>query len=216
MRTGDYGSVDNSRLFYAHGHVYKLADTKIRAVIGQSQKAGVESMFDYMGDQQGLNNYYSSVNIEHAITYNYKADWYSSPNYNTKKPMKESSNSKTMSKVFMLRSGSRSNPNIPGVGNNKAEGEVVWTGRMKCGGMGQSGINCQRTYNGSPRTNPGGGGGCKFRRDNRRWSGDLHWYMNNGNNGQTYMYMCNGPQHSSGQTMNHRFWIRSAKGAADE
>jgi len=216
MRIGDYGSVDNSRLFYAHGHVYKLADTKIRAVIGQSQKAGVESMFDYMGDQQGLNTHYSSYNIEHVITYNYKADWFSSPNPSTTRPMKESSNSKTQSKVFLLRSGARSNPNTPGVGNNKADGEVAWTGRMRCGGRGRTGINCYGTpYSGSPQTNPNGGSGCKFRRDRRRWSGVVEYYMGNTNT-NTYMYLCNGPQHSSGFTMNHRWWIRSAKGAADE
>ena len=211
FRVGDYGSVDNSNLFKTKGHPYKLADAKIRAVIGQSQKAGEQSTFDLMGDQAGINNAYSYVNVEHAILYNYKADWYSTPNSNTNKPMKESS-IKTEMKVFLLRSGQRTNPNTPGVGSNKADGEVAWTGRPKCGGRGKSGINCYSIYNGG---SPNGGGGCKFRRDRRRWGGALEFHMANTNT-DTYMYLCNGPQHSSGYHMNHRWWIRSAKGSDDE
>jgi len=214
LQQNDYGDVDNSRLFHSKGHHYKLADTKIRASIGQSQKTGEQSSFDLMGDQGGLNTYYSSVNIEHAILYNYKADWFSTSNYNRNEPMKESS-TKTEMKIFLLRSGARSNPNTPGVGGNKADGEVSWTGRPKCGSRGKTGVNCYGAYSGSPRTNPSGGTGCKFRRDNRRWNGQLHFYMAE-TNSNTYMYLCNGPQHSSGFNMNHRWWIRSAKGSADE
>jgi len=214
MRIEDYGDVDNSRMFSSKGHVYKLADTKIRAVIGQSQKPGEQSTFELMMDQAGINTAYSYVNTEHAILYNYKADWYSTPARNINKPMKESS-TKTEMKVFGIRSGTRTNPNTPGDKANKAEGEVAWTGRPKCGNRGRSGINCYDVYTGSPQKSPNGGRGCKFNRGRNRWTGPLHFYMGNTNT-NTYMYMCNGPQHSSGFDMSHRYWIRAAKGSADE
>merc|ERR1711935_947453 len=111
---------------------------------------------------------------------NYNADWFSTPNPSTNKPMKESTTNTEM-KVFMLRSGSRSNPNTPGVGNNKADGEVVWTGRPKCGRWGKSGINCHTTHSGSPKASPHGGQGCRFRRDYRRWNHPLSYHMGDTN-----------------------------------
>ena len=37
--------------------------------------------------------------------------------------------------------------------------------------------------------------------------GNHHFYMSNFNS-DTYLYICNGPQHSSGHDMNHRWWFR--------
>merc|ERR1711957_1159390 len=91
----------------------------------------------------------------------------------------------------------------------------AWTGRPTCGGRGKTGINCYNTYNGSPGRSPHGGQGCKFRRDRQRWNHPMEYYMAN-TNADTYMYNCNGPQHSSGFNMNHRWWIPSAKASADE
>jgi len=209
VRTGDYGNVDNSNIFHAKGHPYKLADTKIRAVIGQ--KSGTPTAFDIMGDQAGINSYYSGVNVEHTIITNYKANWYSSDSANN--PIKESSTTTEM-KIYTLRSGSRSNPNTPGVGNNVADGELAWTGRPKCGHVGKSGVNCYGNTKGK-NAGPRGGQGCKFNRSRNRWHGTLHFYMSDTNK-DSYLYLCNGAQHSSSSPMNHRWWIRSAKGSADE
>ena len=41
-------------------------------------------------------------------------------------------------------------------------------------------------------------------------SGWHHWYMGETNT-DTYLYICNGAQHSSGSNMNHRFWFRRHK-----
>jgi len=208
VRPGDYGNVDHPNIFHAKGHAYKLADTKIRAVIGQ--KSGTPTGFDLMGDQAGINSHYSGYNVEYAIMTNYKANWYSSESANN--PIKESSTTTEM-KVYTLRSGSRSDPNTPGVGNNKPEGELSWTGRPRCGKWGKSGVNCYGVYGGG--NGPNGGRGCKIDRSRGRWYHTLEFFMST-NGKDTYMYLCNGPQHSSGFHMSHRWWIKSTKGSADE
>ena len=83
---------------------------------------------------------------------------------------------------------------------------LAWTGNFKCGDVGGAGINC---YTVTAGNNPGGGSGCSINMGKATNSGWHHVYMSE-HNSDTYLYMCNGPQHSSGFTMNHRYWFRAS------
>ena len=85
-------------------------------------------------------------------------------------------------------------------------GKLNWRGRPACGNVGQAGINCYNVHSGSPQTEPRGGNGC--RENLGRWSGNMHWYMADGG-WDTYVYVCNGAQHSSTNRFSSRVWFRS-------
>ena len=97
--------------------------------------------------------------------------------------------------------------------SNVGDGKVNWEAQLNCGGKGGSGINCYgiRSYTKGYNANSRGGFGCKANPSRGRWSGNPHWYMFNTNH-DTYVYICNGAQHSSSFNMNPRWWIRSGAG----
>lgn len=96
--------------------------------------------------------------------------------------------------------------------NDAGEGKISWEAQLKCG-VGGAGINCYgaTSYTAGFNANSRGGYGCRYNPSRGRWSGNPHYYMFNTNH-DTYVYICNGAQHSSGQNMNPRWWIRSGKG----
>ena len=85
-----------------------------------------------------------------------------------------------------------------------ADNAQAWTGNYQCGNVGGYGINC---YNVTAGNVPGGGSGCSINMGAQTSSGWHHIYMGDTNT-DTYLYMCNGAQHSSSYNMNHRVWFR--------
>ena len=83
-----------------------------------------------------------------------------------------------------------------------SDNALAWTGNLGCGNVGGWGINCVNVSS----NNPGGAAGCTIGMGSGNW-GWYHFYMGETNT-DTYMYICNGAQHSSGFDMNHRYWFR--------
>lgn len=69
------------------------------------------------------------------------------------------------------------------------------------GGAGATGVNCDTLVSGS--RNPAGGSGCDIDMG-KDDSGGWHDVTMNRQNTDTYIYACNGPQHSSSYDLNHR------------
>jgi hypothetical protein len=88
---------------------------------------------------------------------------------------------------------------------------LAWQGNLECGRnhgkAGARGINCYDVSSGS--TNPAGGSGCKISMGKSSNGGWHHWFMSN-TDSDSYVYICNGAQHSSSHDMSHVFWIRPA------
>lgn len=160
------------------GNAYKLADADVRNIIGPSNN------FDVMVDQNGFNSLYSTGNYEFVVLRNYTGYW----TYEEGMPA-----STTTTSFQSYRASDQA---------------LAWTGDIVCGynaGAGTAGINC---YGGLGVTNnPQGGAGCVINMGTTSNAGWYHFFMNQWND-DTYIYICNGAQHSSGQSMNHRFWIR--------
>ena len=166
--------------FMIGGASFKHSDTQIRAAMG----GGSEQNFDVMFDQAGVNRSYSWRNFEYIILRNYTVYW----RFDIRV-----AESKTVTKAESW---------------DRDTGDMLWTGRPVCGSThgGGKGINCYNVYGGS--TNPDGGKGCKVNKSRNNWSGVLHLYMSE-HNTDTYMYVCNGAQHSStGRPLTHRYWFR--------
>jgi len=181
------------------GCAYKMNDDVIRAVIGQ--KLNQVTKFDVMQDQIGTHTYYSRNNREWTMMTNYNAAWH----FTRYSPVRQSAPPARFRSYFMPR-------NFDGV-SSVGDGSINWEGTLNCGRSGTAGINCYGTLASAKGFNrkPIGGEGCRNNPSTNRWKGTLHWYMFNGNH-DTYTYVCNGAQHSSGASMNPRFWIRSAAG----
>jgi hypothetical protein len=160
------------------GNPYKLSDKTIRNIIGPNNN------FDVMADQNGYNSSYSNGNYEYVIIRNYTAPW-------TFEKTMQSSATTTVFQSYRL-----------------SDNALAWTGNIACGADNwsqRSGINCDGSWG---LTNPPqGGAGCDINMGKATSTGWYHFYMDQ-NNSDTYLYICNGAQHSSGQNMNHRFWIR--------
>jgi hypothetical protein len=189
---------------------YKLDDKVIRAVIGQPDHtnggaSAKASKFSYMSDQNGWNSYYAGSNREYLVMEGYTARW------------------RFVRFQGMLESNPRTNvltsyywnSNYNGNQNAKGEGAVNWKGSPKCGKDSPTrpsgaGISCRGQYSGSPQTNPYGGRGCNKNIGHDRWHGDLHYYMLETNH-DTYLYFCNGAQHSSNCRYALRTWFRTAE-----
>jgi hypothetical protein len=143
---------------------------------------GPTNNFDIMADQNGYNSLYSTGNYEFVVIRNYTGVW----TYEQIVP------ASTTTTVFQSYRAS--------------DQALAWTGNLQCGynpGPGVGGINCYTVIT----NNPQGGAGCTINMgtaSNVNWH---HFFMNQWND-NTYLYICNGAQHSSGQDMNHRFWIR--------
>ncbi|MBM4344894.1 MAG: hypothetical protein FJ100_16120 [Deltaproteobacteria bacterium] len=141
---------------------------------------GDDNNFDVMFDQANYNSQYSSGNYEYAVIYNYTATWTWAGNV-------KGSSTTTSVKSYRI-----------------SDGAVAWSGNFQCGDVGGWGINC---YNVTAGSNPQGGAGCSINMGTASNGGWHHVYMAETNT-DTYLYLCNGPQHSSSYNMNHRYWFR--------
>lgn len=142
---------------------------------------GYNQSFDVMGDQNGYNSAYSTGNFEYVILRNYKGYW----RFDTGMA---ASTSRTVFQSYRV-----------------SDNALAWTGNMSCGGGG-AGINCYTITEGS---NPQGGAGCNINMGTASNVGWHHFYMSETNT-DTYLYVCNGPQHSSSYDLNHRWWVRES------
>lgn len=160
------------------GNAYKLDDQDIRNIIGPGNN------FDVMADQNGYNSAYSTGNYEYVVIRNYTGYW------TYEKAMPASLTTTTFQSY------------------RASDNALAWTGNITCGydgGYGAAGINCLGSL--GVTNPPQGGAGCAINMGSASNAGWYHFFMNQYND-DTYMYICNGAQHSSGQAMNHRFWIR--------
>ena len=142
---------------------------------------GRTQRFDVLGDQNGYNNSYSTGNFEYAVLRNYTGTWrFDGP--------VAASTTPTVLTSYAAE-----------------DGTTAWRGELLCGKDG-AGINCYDVIGG---TNPAGGSGC-LAQMGKSTSGSWHHFYMSATNSDTYMYLCNGAQHSSGRDMNHRFWFRES------
>jgi len=141
---------------------------------------GTSGNFDVMADQAGYNNAYSTGNYEYAILLNYTGIW------SWDQAMADSTTTTTLQSY------------------RNSDGSLAWSGELIYG-MGGAGINGYTLASGS--SNPAGGSGCDIDMGLADNSGWHHFYMGE-TNSDSYLYLCNGPQHSSSFDMNHRYWFR--------
>ena len=83
-----------------------------------------------------------------------------------------------------------------------SDNALASTFNLTCGRGGGAGINCVDVL----FNNPQGGAGCNINMGSSVNSGWHHFYMSEYNS-DTYLYVCNGAQHSSSYNLNHRFWV---------
>ena len=140
---------------------------------------GAKNNFDVLADQAGYNSGHGQGNYEYVIIRNYTGSW----KFNAKV---SASSTTTVFQSYRL-----------------SDSKLAWTGNLKCG-VGGYGINCLDVI----KTNPAGGAGCLVKLSSQTNSGWHHWYMGETNT-DTYLYICNGAQHSSSHNMNHRYWFRA-------
>ncbi|MBW2461719.1 MAG: hypothetical protein JRH11_08730 [Deltaproteobacteria bacterium] len=157
---------------------YKLADATINALIS-------DGTFDILADQVGWNSAYSSGNHEYVLVRNYTATF----SFTAIVP---DSTSTTVFESYRA-----------------ADDLLVWRGRLRCGGGGV-GINCYDilpTPSPVGTANPQGGNGCLYPLGSSSNTGWHHFYMSETNT-DTYLYICNGAQHTSSYNLSHRWWFR--------
>lgn len=140
---------------------------------------GADNNFDMMQDQANYNTGYSSGNFEYAIIKNYTGVW----RFDTAVAA-----SSTTTAMYSYRI---------------SDNAQAWTGNLLCGKAGW-GINCYDVIAGS---NPAGGSGCSINMGAASSAG-WHYIYTADTNQDTYIYLCNGAQHSSSYNMNHRVWFR--------
>lgn len=142
---------------------------------------GPSQNFDVMVDQSGYNSAYSTGNYERVILRNYTGFWrFDAP--------VAASTTQTVMQSY-----------------RKSDGALAWTGELGCGfvsGAG-AGINCEPVVS----NNPQGGAGCGISMGSATHEGWHHFFMSVSNS-DTFLYICNGAQHSSNHDMNHRWWFR--------
>lgn len=160
---------------------YKLADTTIRLVVGNG------ATYEILADQVLHNTGYSNGNNEFVIVRNYTGQ------FTYTAPMPESSTATTF-ESFRI-----------------SDSEIAWRGRLQCG-IGGYGLNCSGLGGGSPPNpigagNPQGGLGCLFQMGTSTSASWHDLYMGNTNT-DTYIYICNGAQHTSSYSNIHRWWVR--------
>ena len=145
---------------------------------------GPNQKFDILADQSGYNTAYSNGNYEYVILRGYTGYW------RFDGPVAASTTTTTFQSY------------------RKSDGALAWTGNLQCGydsGSGVAGINCYTVLS----NNPQGGAGCNINMgiaSNPDWH---HFFMSQYNQ-DTYLYICNGPQHTSNDRFSHRFWVREA------
>jgi len=189
------------------GGIYKMHDHEIRAVIGQAKHtddsaSAPASKFSYLMDQSGRNVYYSGGNYEYLSVKDYTARW----RFYRFQGVPKSKTKATMRAYDM-------NYNFDGKSRG-GDGQLNWQGEPCCGKSNGcsnptgAGISCYNTRSGTPQQSPNAGRGCHRNRGYDRWHGPLHVYMCETNH-DSYMYVCNGPQHSSSNRFAHRTWMRT-------
>jgi cysteine-rich repeat protein len=141
---------------------------------------GGDNKYDVMGDQIGYNTTYSNGNYEYVVIRNYTAAW-------TWTTAVAASATTTNMESFRI-----------------SDNASAWKGNLACGSWGSWGINCYDVIAGN---NPNGGSGCGINMGKQSSSGWHHFYMAD-TNSDTYLYICNGAQHTSSHNMAHRFWFR--------
>jgi hypothetical protein len=207
------GSIDTDPFCHLCG-VYKMHDNQIRAVLGQKDhtntdrslknynKGDYHTKFDYMMDQSGYNSYYSGGNREYMINRDYTARWF----FYRWEGVYESSTKTEMTSYKVAGTSNWNGRSAQG------EGTVMWKGQANCGQQaagGAAGVNCNNVKGGVKR--PDAGRGCKENLShNRCGTHQLHVYMCQTNH-DTYMYLCNGCQHSSSNRFSHRSWVKTSK-----
>lgn len=143
---------------------------------------GPNQKFSILADQSGYNTAYSTGNYEYVILRDYTGYW------RFDGPVSASTTTTTFQSYRI------------------SDDALAWTGNLQCGynaGTGVAGINCVTVLS----NNPQGGAGCDINmgtRSNTNWH---HFFMSQYNQ-NTYLYICNGPQHSSTNRFSHRFWVR--------
>ncbi len=163
---------------------YKLPDPTIRTIIG------TDNNFDLLADQVLHNTGYAAANNEYVIVRNYTALF----SYTALVP---ESSTATIFESYQAY-----------------DNALAWRGRLGCGVGGAYGINCYpllTTPNPWGAANPQGGLGCIINMSggtlpstNPGWH---HLYMGDTNT-DTYIYFCNGAQHTSSYSNIHRWWVR--------
>ncbi len=176
---GETGAIGNVTDGLVHlGNGYKLSDENIRAIIGENER------FDILADQSGYNTAYSNGNYEYVILRGYTGYW------RFDAPVEESRTTTTFQSYRL------------------SDNALAWTGNLRCGyqnsnAPGPMGINCVAVL----ENNPQGGAGCDINMGKSSKIGWHHFFMGQWNQ-DTYLYICNGAQHSSGNRFSHRFWVR--------
>jgi hypothetical protein len=201
---GARGNIDQSVLGHLGQH-YKMDDREIRTYLGQpspqsDSMGGGKTAFSYMIDQSRYNAYYSGHNREYVIGKNYKARWFA---YHWR-PVDESETKHEFSSYIMKG-------NFNGV-DTQGEGTLNWRGQPRCGHgrVGGMGVSCYGMTSGSA---PRGGRGCKTNLNyggngNNNWQGQFEVKMWE-TNWDTYVYVCEGAQHSSSNRFARRIWFRT-------
>jgi len=138
--------------------------------------------FDVMATQTGYNSYYSTGNYEYSILRNYTGAW-------------DWGSAMSASSTTTILQSYRA-----------SDSALAWTGELQFG-LGGAGINGNVILSGA---SPGGGSGCDINMGTNSNSGWHHFYMAEFNS-DSYMYLCNGAQHSSSVDMNHLYWFRSTE-----
>jgi hypothetical protein len=140
---------------------------------------GPSENFEILADQSGFNSYYSNGNYEYVILSNYTGYW--------RFDQRVAASATTTQFQSFARS----------------DDTLIHTFNLECGNVGGWGINCRDVLSDNPR----GGEGCDIALGTASHTSWHHFYMND-TNSDTYLYVCNGPQHSSNADMNHRWWVR--------
>ncbi|MFH1151556.1 MAG: fibrinogen-like YCDxxxxGGGW domain-containing protein [Nanoarchaeota archaeon] len=148
------------------------------------QIIGPNQKFDILADQSGYNSVYSTGNYEYVILRGYTGYW------KFDGPVSAS----TTTTIFQSY--------------RKSDNALAWTGNLQCGynaGTGAAGINCYTVLD----NNPKGGSGCDINMGLQSNGGWHHFFMSQYNE-DTYMYICNGAQHTSNDRFSQRFWVRES------
>ena len=182
-------TVTSNNVFKKAGAVGSVSDGLTH--LGNGYKLSDESIrniigpnqnFDVLADQSGYNSAYSNGNYEYVILRDYTGQW------RFDGPVAASTTTTTFQSY------------------RKSDNALAWTGNLECGynaGGGVAGINCYTVLN----NNPQGGAGCSINMG-KQSSGDWHHFFMSQYNQDTYLYICNGAQHSSSNRFSHRFWVR--------
>ncbi len=144
---------------------------------------GPSENFDVLATQSGFQSAQSSGNLEYVVLGNYTGPF----RFDIRMP--ESLTTTTMTSYRI------------------SDDAVAWSGNMPCGTVdtGRRGISCERA-SGDPGA-PQGGPGCNINIGTRSSTGTSYFVMSNSNT-DTYLYMCNGGQHSSSYANTHQWWFR--------